>query len=79
MIESYLSSAPSLVTIVRLDLVYFTTRVPQKRDTNVTKATRVRHECDTSATRVRHEQQECDTSTMQVLHKQHEYDTSEKF
>ena len=47
---------------------HFTTRVPDK--------------CNTNATRVRHERHECytiDTSATRVLHERHEWDTSRKF
>ena len=42
--------------INKLDLVYFTTRLPDTRNTSATGSTRVRHECytnDTSVTRVK--------------------------
>ena len=34
------------------DLVYFTTRAPDKSDTSATRTTGVQHECNTSATGV---------------------------
>ena len=48
-----------------IDLVYFTTRVPDTNDTSATRAARVRHEwdrSDTSATRMLHERHHCSTS-----------------
>ena len=49
-----------------MNLVYFTTRVP---DTSSTSATRIRHGCDTndkSETQMRNEQHECDTSALRT-------------
>ena len=54
---------------VPIDLVYFTTRVP---DTSATRAEHDRHECDTSATRVLHQRHECDTSATQTTQVRHE-------
>lgn len=51
-----------------MDLVYFTTPVPDTSDTSATRAIEVRYKCDTSdtsATRVRHEQQKSNTSATQ--------------
>ena len=65
--------------VIWIDLVYFTTQVPDTSNTSATQTTRVQHECDTndsSATRVRHEWHECNTSLTRVLHERHECDTS---
>ena len=60
-----------------LDLVYFTTQVP---DTSGTSATRLRHKCDTSAirtTRVRHECYTNDTSATRLRSFDFDNDTNE--
>ena len=53
-----------------LDLVYFTTRVPETSNTSTTQVTRVKHECNTNNTsvaQVRHEGHKCNTSATWVL------------
>ena len=75
-----------------IDLVYFTTRVPNTSDTSAAWTTQVRHEqetSETSVTRVRKNnisatwmRYECGTkepSPTRVRHEQHKYNMSENF
>ena len=63
------------------DLVYFTTRVPDRSDTSATRTTRVRHErqecnmSETGATRVQHE---CDKSAIPTTRVRYECYRSNK-
>ena len=62
-----------------LDLVQFTTRMPDTSDTSATRVTRNQHECDTnntSATQVRNECYTNDTSATRVKNFDFDNDTS---
>ena len=54
-------------TTETIDLVYFTTRWPDTRDTSGARVRREQHECDTSATPVLHERHEFNTSATQIF------------
>ena len=54
------------------DLVYFTTRAPDKSDTSATRTTGVQHECNTSATGVIWLQHKYDVSAAQTTRMRHE-------
>ena len=64
-----------------IDLIFFTTGVPDTNNTSTTRTTRMRHKCDmgdtseTRAIQVRHEWYTKDTSVTRVLHEQHKFDT----
>ena len=63
-----------------LDLIYFTTQVPDTSDTSATWATRMRHECNTSetwGTQVRHECYTNNTSPTRVKNFDFDNGTSE--
>ena len=66
------SEASKTFCTITVDLVYFTTLVPDTSNTSTTRATLMRHKCNTgntSATRVKNE---CDTSATGTTRVQHE-------
>ena len=65
--------------MIRNNLAYFTTRVPDTSDLSGTWATQLWHECntnDTSATSLRHEQHECNTIATQEQYECYTNNTS---